>query len=75
MPAADRDGGDAPRCSRSPPIISPCGTWRKAFADERIAPHALAWDEAEHFPVDVLREAAGLGMATIYVREENGGSG
>ena len=27
------------------------------------------------FPVDVLREAAALGMATIYVREENGGSG
>jgi alkylation response protein AidB-like acyl-CoA dehydrogenase len=47
----------------------------KSFADERIAPHALKWDETEHFPVDVLREAAALGMATIYVREENGGSG
>ena len=47
----------------------------KAFADERIAPDALKWDETEHFPVDVLREAAALGMATIYVREENGGSG
>jgi alkylation response protein AidB-like acyl-CoA dehydrogenase len=47
----------------------------KTFADERIAPHALKWDETEHFPVDVLREAAALGMATIYVREENGGSG
>src|SRR5580698_11175933 len=47
----------------------------KAFADERIAPHALKWDETEHFPVDVLREAAALGMATIYVREEHGGSG
>jgi alkylation response protein AidB-like acyl-CoA dehydrogenase len=47
----------------------------KAFADERMAPNALAWDEAKHFPVDVLREAAGLGMAAIYVREESGGSG
>lgn len=47
----------------------------KTFADERIAPNALAWDEARHFPVDVLREAAGLGMAAIYVREESGGSG
>jgi alkylation response protein AidB-like acyl-CoA dehydrogenase len=45
------------------------------FAREKIAPHAVAWDEAKHFPVDVLREAAALGMATIYVREENGGSG
>jgi alkylation response protein AidB-like acyl-CoA dehydrogenase len=47
----------------------------QSFADERIAPSALAWDEAKHFPVDVLREAAALGMATIYVREEHGGSG
>jgi alkylation response protein AidB-like acyl-CoA dehydrogenase len=47
----------------------------KAFADERIAPNALAWDEARHFPVDALREAAALGMAAIYVREESGGSG
>ncbi len=47
----------------------------RAFADERIAPSALAWDEAKHFPVDVLREAAALGMATIYVGEEYGGSG
>ena len=46
-----------------------------AFADERMAPNAVAWDEAKHFPVDVLREAAGLGMAAIYVREESGGSG
>ena len=47
----------------------------RAFADERIAPSALAWDEAKHFPVDVLREAAALGMAAIYVGEEHGGSG
>jgi alkylation response protein AidB-like acyl-CoA dehydrogenase len=47
----------------------------KSFADERIAPHALKWDETEYFPVDVLREAAALGMATIYVREANGGTG
>jgi len=47
----------------------------KAFADERFAPNAVAWDEAKLFPVDVLREAAALGMAAIYVREESGGSG
>ncbi len=47
----------------------------KSFAEERIAPHALEWDESEHFPVDVLRESAALGMASIYVREEHGGSG
>ena len=45
------------------------------FAASHIAPHALEWDEKKHFPVDVLREAAGLGMAGIYTREEHGGSG
>jgi alkylation response protein AidB-like acyl-CoA dehydrogenase len=47
----------------------------KAFADERFAPHAIGWDEAKHFPVEALREAAALGMGAIYVREESGGSG
>ena len=47
----------------------------KSFADERIAPNALRWDAEEHFPVDVLREAAALGMAAIYVSEAHGGSG
>jgi alkylation response protein AidB-like acyl-CoA dehydrogenase len=46
-----------------------------AFARERIAPQAAEWDEKSHFPVDVIREAAPLGMATIYVPAEKGGSG
>ena len=45
------------------------------FAKERIAPHAAEWDENCHFPVDVIRETAALGMATIYVPEDKGGSG
>ena len=45
------------------------------FAKERLAPHALAWDETSHFPIDVIRETAKLGMATIYVPVEKGGSG
>jgi hypothetical protein len=46
-----------------------------AFAKERIAPHAAEWDETGHFPVDVIRETAALGMAAIYVPAEQGGSG
>ena len=46
-----------------------------AFAAKRLAPHALEWDTTNHFPVDVLREAAGLGMAAIYCCEDVGGSG
>ena len=44
------------------------------FAADKLAPNALSWDENKHFPVDVLREAAGLGMGGIYVREDVGGS-
>ncbi len=44
------------------------------FAAEQLAPHALRWDAEKHFPVDVIRQTAPLGMAGIYVREEHGGS-
>jgi alkylation response protein AidB-like acyl-CoA dehydrogenase len=46
-----------------------------AFARERIAPDAGTWDETAHFPVDVIRETAALGMAAIYVPEDKGGTG
>ncbi|MGW9447167.1 acyl-CoA dehydrogenase family protein [Streptomyces sp. NPDC055632] len=45
------------------------------FAQEQLGPHAVAWDRDKHFPVDVLRRAAGLGLGGVYVREEHGGSG
>jgi alkylation response protein AidB-like acyl-CoA dehydrogenase len=45
------------------------------FAAERLAPFAIEWDRQKHFPVDVMREAAALGMGGIYVREAHGGSG
>lgn len=47
----------------------------RRFAEEKLAPHALEWDEKKHFPIDVMREAAALGMGGIYVREDAGGSG
>ncbi|MGB8945394.1 MAG: acyl-CoA dehydrogenase family protein [Streptomyces sp.] len=45
------------------------------FTQDHLAPHALDWDRDKHFPVDVLRKAAGLGLGGVYVREESGGSG
>ncbi|MDJ0395718.1 isobutyryl-CoA dehydrogenase [Rhodococcus sp. G-MC3] len=45
------------------------------FADEFLAPNAIEWDQNKHFPVDVLRKAAGLGMGGIYIGEDVGGSG
>ncbi|MFF7875516.1 acyl-CoA dehydrogenase family protein [Streptomyces californicus] len=44
------------------------------FAQEHLAPHAVAWDQDKHFPVDVLRKAAELGLGGVYVREDVGGS-
>nr|WP_196107256.1 MULTISPECIES: isobutyryl-CoA dehydrogenase [unclassified Ochrobactrum] len=46
----------------------------RAFASDRVAPHALQWDRDKHFPVDILRETGPLGMGGIYVREDVGGS-
>jgi alkylation response protein AidB-like acyl-CoA dehydrogenase len=46
-----------------------------AFAREVLAPKALEWDQARHFPVEEMRQAAALGMAALYVREESGGAG
>src|SRR6202050_414990 len=47
----------------------------KSFADDRLAPNALSWGETDRFHADVLREAAALGMAALYVGEQHGGSG
>ena len=47
----------------------------RTFAADVMAPQAAAWDEETIFPVEALRQAAGLGLAGIYVREASGGSG
>ena len=44
------------------------------FAAEKIAPFALKWDEEKHFPVEVMREAASLGIGGIYIKDDVGGS-
>lgn len=46
----------------------------RQFAAEKFAPNAARWDEEQLFPVGELREAAALGFAGIYVRDEVGGS-
>ena len=47
----------------------------RAFAEAEFAPHSALWDEEKIFPVAVMRKAAELGFAAIYVAEEMGGSG
>ena len=46
----------------------------RKFADDRLKPKAAKWDEEKHFPVEAMREAAELGFAGIYTREDVGGS-
>ena len=46
-----------------------------AFAAEKLAPHTLGWDRTAHFPLDVMRELAELGLAGVFVDPEHGGSG
>jgi alkylation response protein AidB-like acyl-CoA dehydrogenase len=47
----------------------------RSFAQSEMAPHSARWDEEKYFPVEVMREAAALGFAGIYVQEDVGGSG
>ena len=42
---------------------------------ERIAPFAKAWDEAEHFPTELMPELGALGFLGINIDEQYGGSG
>ena len=46
----------------------------RAFARDRIAPHALAW-ETEGIPRAILAEAGALGFAAMVVPEDQGGAG
>ena len=45
-----------------------------AFGAERIAPHAIDWDQQKYFPVDLFKAAAPLGLGGICVAEDVGGS-
>ncbi|GAB3298591.1 isobutyryl-CoA dehydrogenase [Parasphingorhabdus pacifica] len=47
----------------------------REFAAEQLAPKAIEWDQEKHFPVDVLRQAARIGIGGIYVGEDVGGTG
>lgn len=47
----------------------------RRFAEDELAPNAAKWDEEKHFPVDVIRKSAELGLAGIYTRDDVGGSG
>jgi len=47
----------------------------KTFGLERLGQGAAHWDQTKTFPIEVLKEAASLGLGAIYTREEYGGTG
>src|SRR5918999_207567 len=46
----------------------------REFADAEIRPHVMEWDEAQHFPLDLLPKLASLGLTGIQFPETYGGS-
>ena len=46
----------------------------RTFAQAELAPNSAKWDAESYFPTDVLRQAASLGFAGLYVAEDVGGS-
>jgi alkylation response protein AidB-like acyl-CoA dehydrogenase len=46
----------------------------REFAEAEIAPHVMEWDEAQHFPMELLPKLADLGLMGIQFAEEYGGA-
>src|SRR5580704_1553406 len=70
----DSSAGNTPQFSLGDDQIA-VRDMARSFAAEVFAPHAVAWDEAKHFPVAEMRQAAELGMGGVYISPEVGGSG
>ena len=47
----------------------------KQFAIQKILPNVMIWDEAQHFPVDLMRELGAQGFLGVFVPETYGGAG
>ena len=47
----------------------------REFAESEIKPHALEWDETQHFPTELRPKLAELGLLGIIFPENYGGAG
>jgi alkylation response protein AidB-like acyl-CoA dehydrogenase len=50
-------------------------TMVRDFAAREIAPHVHEWDEASHFPLEVVKQLGKLGLMGCIFPDEYGGSG
>ncbi len=47
----------------------------RAFAEAEILPHVMEWDEASHFPAEIIPKMADLGFLGVFYPEKYGGAG
>jgi hypothetical protein len=47
----------------------------REFAEAEIGPHVMEWDEAQHFPAELVPKLAALGLMGIQFPESLGGAG
>jgi alkylation response protein AidB-like acyl-CoA dehydrogenase len=47
----------------------------RQFAETEIRPHVMDWDEAQHFPIELIPKLAALGLMGIQFPEQYGGAG
>jgi alkylation response protein AidB-like acyl-CoA dehydrogenase len=47
----------------------------REFAESEIAPHVMEWDEAQHYPKELMGRLAELGLLGVLFPEEYGGAG
>lgn len=47
----------------------------KEFAERKIRPHVMEWDEAQIFPIDLMKQLGEQGFLGVLVPEEYGGVG
>ena len=47
----------------------------REFAEGEIAPHVMEWDEASHFPAEILPKLGEMGLMGVIFPEEYGGAG
>ncbi len=47
----------------------------REFAEREIAPHVMEWDEASHFPAEIIPNLAEMGLLGVIFPEKYGGAG
>ena len=47
----------------------------REFAEGEIGPHVMEWDEASHFPTEMLPKLAEMGLMGVIFPEQYGGAG